>query len=300
VNAREGGTKKPPGKVASTMPTMPIIKKSAPLPILLGLMILTIGGLGPPAAGQSQAEIRRENQSLRTRVADLEVEMKALREENERLRKELAQAGQSGGAATGSARPPAPPVPLPVTIDESKPEASPRSLLRSIRESYAKTTADLEMGDDADTSQRTTYLRRLDRWAPRTNREHRLQVDWHVRILSDSVVPYGRRFVLKMEAVDPKPNATLGDPFDAMLSTNLTVRLRNMESRGNRIVAGTFDNPRLIGQFAEFAFDVEAAAINRVPVEKPRKAKAKEKNAAGNPAAPKKKPERAAGAEGGG
>jgi hypothetical protein len=171
-----------------------------------------------------------------------------------------------------------------VTVDESKPDASPRALLRAVQASYAEATADREMGEADDSRERMLYLRELDRWVSRVNREFKTPIEWHVEIVSPAV-QVGRGFVLRLQAVDPQTAVTLGDPFDALISRQLFARLRQQERRfgldetlvlkgvmvprvqinADRLVEGAFDNPRFIGPFAEFNLTVTAQAIIPVP-----------------------------------
>jgi hypothetical protein len=245
----------------------------------------------PPATAQSQNELRRENERLRAEMADLRVELEAARQEItdlkaevDRLRALLDAAGQA---------PPAKASPMPepqVTIDESSPDASPRALLKAIIEAYQEETADLNMGTGPDDPDRIGYLRRLNRWVAGVNREYRLPVEWHVRIL-EPAVRAGRNYRLRLQAVDPKTGVHLGDPFDAILSGSLASRLREHEERygldeqlllkgvilprvavnEQRTEPGTFDNPRFVGPFVEFDFIVQAQTILPAPEETEKK-----------------------------
>jgi len=248
---------------------------------------LLLAWIPSSALAQSQNELRLENQRLQTQVADLQVELEtareeiaALKEEIERLEQLLAERGRTA---------PAVPQPAPeeeVTIDESKPDASPRALLAAIIADYHETTAELEMGSGPDDPARSGYLRRLDRWVAGINRQYRLPVEWHVRIV-DPVERVGRTYRLRLRAVDPKTAVQLGDPFDAILSSSLVSRLRDHEQRSGlddvmilkgvllpdvgvneaRTEPGAFDNPRFVGPFVEFGFAVQAQTILPVPEE---------------------------------
>lgn len=257
----------------------------------IAVACLLLAWVPTPAAAQSQNELRLENQRLRTQVADLEVELEAAREEIadlraeiERLQKSLDERGQTAPAAPPSAPQPAPEEE--VTIDESKPDASPRALLAAVIADYREETAELELGTGPDDPVRTGYLRRLNRWVAGINRQYRVPIEWHVRIV-DPAVRIGRAYRLRLRAVDPKTDVQLGDPFDAMLSSSLASRLREHEQRmglddvmilkgvllpgvlinEERTEAGAFDNPRFVGPFVEFEFTVQAQTILPVPEE---------------------------------
>ncbi|MCZ6794059.1 MAG: hypothetical protein O7J95_10645 [Planctomycetota bacterium] len=236
-----------------------------------------------PAPAQSLGELRRENERLRSQEEDLLLELKAAglkieaqRAEIVRMRKLLADAGRLPRAEAGAD---APTPPEPVTIDESKPDASPRALLRAVKNGYAEAVADLEIGEPGS-SVRTAYLRRLQRWTSKINREYRRPIEWHVRI-EGPVVSIGRSVVVHLRAVDPETRAELGDAFEALLARSRLSRLRLLERRGmlgdvlvlkgtlqprisineERLREGPFDNPRFVGPFVEFEFGVIATTL---------------------------------------
>ncbi len=254
---------------------------------ILCLMVSLLFVLGPgalPAVGQSQSDLRRDNQRLRAEVEELRRELDALRAELQRLREENTRLQrQLAAAPTGPAAPPAAAVPPPpqVSIDETLPDASPRALLRSLVESYRETMADLPTGDSPASAERLAYMRQLDRWASRVNREYKVPIEWHVEVI-DLPVTAGRGFTARVQAVDPMTAATLGDPFDASLPRPVANRLRQIEQRQgldeplvlkgvlvprvhvneDRTDPGPFDNPRFIGTFAEFGFTVDVSALH--------------------------------------
>ncbi|MBT8484587.1 MAG: MbeD family mobilization/exclusion protein [Phycisphaerae bacterium] len=226
-----------------------------------------------PAAGQSAAELRRENERLRARVTDLEQQLQSLTEQIARLQQQLTAAATAGGTTV-------PPfTPDPISIDESKPDASPRALLATLTESYRSTLDGVEMGEPGDPT-RVAFVRQLNRWIARVNREHKMPIEWHVRHLG-SIVPVGRGYLLRMQAVDPKTGATLGDPFDGILSRSVRSRLQQLSQRGlledvlvlrgtlvprvmfneDRLTEGPFNNPPIIAPMAEFGFTVNVTTL---------------------------------------
>jgi len=252
---------------------------------------LLIGSMGAPAAAQSQNDLRRENQSLRTQVADLQRDLEAAREEIAGLKAEierLKQLLEEGPPAAPVA--PAGDEPAPeerVTIDESVPDASPRALLATVIAGHQQEMAGVAMGSGPDEPARIGYMRRLNRWVAKTNRQFKVPIEWHVRIV-DPAVRYGRGYLLRLKAVDPETDVPLGDPFDTVLSASLASRLRDHEQRHGlddvlllkgivepgvaineqRIEKGPFDNPRFVGPFVEFDFTVQAQTILPRPEEK--------------------------------
>ena len=80
-----------------------------------------------------------------------------------------------------------------------------------------------------------------------------------------------------------------GEPFFIRLNSAVRRKLAQLEQRGaidvlvlkgvlvpqislnpDRMEPGAFDNPRLIGPFAEFRFAVDASSLSRVPKERSR------------------------------
>jgi hypothetical protein len=250
----------------------------------MALAVLALAASAGIASAQSESDLRRENERLRTQVADLTQELDAanqriqsLQEENSRLRDAL----QAGPVTSTS-----PLQPEPVTIDESVPHASPRALLRALVQEYGETTGELEMGDSPGDPARVSALRQIRRWVARANREHKTPIEWHVRVV-ESAVRVGRGYVLRLHAVDPVTHTVLGDPFDAVLSRSLASRLLQREQRfgledvmvlkgvleprihvnEDRSEEGPFDNPRFVGPFVEFNLTVTANAMIPPPEE---------------------------------
>lgn len=250
------------------------------IPILVAA--LAVAGT---AAAQSESELRRENQRLRTELADLRRELDAARVRIAELEQQLGGAGAQPVETAEAA-------PAETTIDESIPNASPRALLGALERSYEDQMQGIEIGDaDGDTSarrDRTVYLRTVERWAKRVNRELRSQFEWHVRLEGGAEQQSGR-FGIMAVAVDPVTGADLGDPFPVTMSKSVAHRLDQMHRRGSadvvvlrgvlipRVVvnpdrdhAGPFDNPPLIGPLAEFGMTVEASSFAEAEEEEER------------------------------
>ena len=254
-----------------------------------------------PVAAQSEGDARRETEQLRARVELLQGSLDAAQEriaeleaQLENMRQLLAttRRGAAGPAKSPPTDPPAGPPTAPATtapatsIDESIPNASPRALLDALKDSYREATEDLIIGEAGD-RQRIVYLRGLDRWASRVNRELKSQIQWHVRIMRPRPGSQQRR--LELQAVDPKTDRHLGDPFQVVASINLLRRLRVFAERDQlevlvlrgvvrphvtinlgRQQKGAFDKPRFIGPFAEFQMTVDVSSLTQATEEVPR------------------------------
>ncbi|MHC4218466.1 MAG: hypothetical protein ACYSU7_08420 [Planctomycetota bacterium] len=231
------------------------------------------------ATAQSDADLRRENQRLRTEASDLQRELDAARNRIEQLEREVEKLRQLLAAAPSPSSPPAPIAKEKVSIDESVPHASPRAMVRALKEGYLAAMLDLDPGQP-NTRAREAYLRELSRWARRVNREMKSPILWHVRITERVAAPLDIP-ALEVRAVDPKTNAVLGDPFPVTLPRATVRRLRQLEDRGQldvlvlrgvlmpevmvnpqRDERGLFDKPLFVGPFAEFRFVVEASSLN--------------------------------------
>jgi len=253
-------------------------------PCLAACLAILLLSSAPPAFAQSQSELRKENQRLQAELNDLarehaeaKKEIEGLMEEIRRLRELLAQLGQTA-ASSAAVTPPAPEPE--VSIDETIPNASPRALFGALRESYFAQVQEYEIGTSAGDPARDIYLRNLQQWRARTNREFRSTIEWHVKMVG-AAVPAGRGLSVRLQAVDPETLVELGDPFDAAVSRSLASRLQQREERSGlddvlvlrgvlvprthineeRASEGAFNNPRLIGPFAEFLFTVDAHSL---------------------------------------
>jgi cell division protein FtsB len=247
--------------------------------IALGILaVLTTAGA---ASAQSDADLRRENERLRTQVSDLQRELEAARNRIDQLEREVEKLRQLLAAA-----PPMPNGQAPeerVTIDESVPQASPRALLQAIKDGYMSALLDLDPGEP-DSKDREKYLRELSRWARRVNRELKSPIEWHVRITDRAIAP-GDLPGLEVVAVDPETDVVLGEPFPVRLPQATVRQLRRLEQRGalgvlvlrgvlmpevmvnpQRDEQGLFNKPLFVGPFAEFSFWVEASSLTP-PVE---------------------------------
>lgn len=259
-----------------------MMKPTGHLVIVSLLAVVFLGVTATPAVAQSDAQLRRENERLRSeaetlrnevtdlkqRLADLEASNRALQERIRQLR-----AGSSAGGST----PVPPPPPPPVSIDESKPDASPRALLNAVTASYAEATKDLDPGTPGRPD-RLAFMRELDRWSKRANREHRTPIEWHVKEIGRDRTRAG--YIYHLVAVDPVHGTELGDPFDALVPAASARRLSRLREHAesdvmvlkgtlqpmitinpDRSEVGTFDNPRFIGPYAEFGFGVIATSL---------------------------------------
>ena len=234
---------------------------------------------GGSAVAQSDRDLRDANQRLTTEVKQLTRELDAAKGRIQDLQRQVENL-RTALATVRRSSPQRSPTPLKegaLTIDESVPNASPRALLTALKASYDKTFADRDQGEP-ETSDRTKYLRAVDRWVASANRDFRTKVAWHVRVLHAQAMRRGLE--VKVQAVDPKTETELGDPFVIALQRSVARRFEQLRQRDladvlvlkgtlhpNIVVnrqrrdVGPFDNPRFIGPYAELSLTVDASSL---------------------------------------
>jgi hypothetical protein len=217
--------------------------------IFTSLAVLTVfaglGIAGRPAQAQSDADLRRENDALRTRVSDLEADLKAAHDRNSELEEQIrdlkAEIVQLRRTASSGASTLPPLEEEKVTIDESIPEASPRALMKALKGSYDDALSDLDKGA-AGSRERNVYVSQVDKWANRVNREYRKQIIWAVRVSDATIGPRGAD--LMVQAVDPETDALLGPEFPVRV-TNKTIARRLQELlQARQLIDGKFTTRR--------------------------------------------------------
>lgn len=237
-----------------------------------------------PVFGQESAsDLRRQNQLLASQIETLEKELDLARQRNGELEGRIAQLERElaarRAAPPASTQPTSPPLDEEeITVDESIPNASPRALFNAIIASHDEAMADMDWGAAGDRNRRA-YLKKLDGWRNGVNRQFRSPIKWYVRVVDGRISPAGHR-IITLVAVDPQTDVRLGNPFQVVLTQNLVDRLARYEARGEldvlilrgtlvpevhvneeRLDRGSFDNPPLIGPFAEFMYRVDVASL---------------------------------------
>ena len=250
---------------------------SYPLILLIAAISLT----SQPAWSQNNEDLRSENQQLRSQLNQVTSELQAAQDRIAELEAQLVALERALAAARGETI--EDPSSDETTIDESEPSASPRALYRALQKDYQQALQDLEPGQVGDRD-RTNYMRVLNRWRAGAARQFRAQVQWHVQVEEEFATRSG--YDLRLRAVDPVTHVPLGAPFSVSLARTLARHYETL--RDNRQIdtyvlrgtlqpqitvnpqrpeAGPFDNPPLIGPFAEFGFTVEPRSLAAPPTE---------------------------------
>lgn len=243
------------------------------------ITVLTLFALAGPSLGQSDRDLRVENQRLNAQVKQLGRELNAAQSRIEKLEKQVKDLEKALKSARNAPKKPKqqPKVDEKVSIDESVATASPRALSNAIKADYEKALAGIDQGQPGDRTHKN-YLKAVQRWTIAANREYREKIQWHVRILG--VRPTQKGFAVELQAVDPKTNTKLGNPFFALLSKGLAKRydqiirrsgVEVVELKGTlhpnvtfdrtRPTAGQFNNTKFIGPYAQFEFAVDATSL---------------------------------------
>ena len=249
-------------------------------PRLLAIMaILALFTHTGTSLGQSDRDLRAENQRLKTQVKQQQKELDASKAQIAKLNNQVKDLEKALKAAQIAPKMPSqqPRVDEKISIDESVPTASPRALFNALKSSYDEAVTGLDLGEPGETSYKI-YSKAVQRWAIVANREYRAKISWHVRVLGAN--PTKKGFAVELQAVDPKTNTKLGDPFFALLRKGLAKRYEQVARRSGaevvelkgtlhpnvtfdrtRSTAGPFDKAKFIGPFAQFSFEVDATSL---------------------------------------
>lgn len=273
----------------------------ASLAILAALLTLLIAIPRARAQGESPGDLRRENDRLRNRVAQLEARNQTLEEDSESLRKRLAQiqaqlarlqsdvpalreenaalkqqlrdhnieprsAGSPGAAPGGPASTPG------ASDLPDDPLACPPCLLEALRSSYAERFGSRDVESD-----RAGYLRDVRRWTGEMRRKFRDTVAWTVEI-DPNDVPGDVGLPVKLRVVDPGSHEpyhtrTVAVDLDRRHTRRIMaepdtrywliegVFYANPDVNVDRVEEGPIPFPPFIGPFAEFDFRFSARSV---------------------------------------
>lgn len=258
------------------------------------LAILVLSGTASAQPDESMADLRRENEMLRQRIAQLEAQLATAREEAEGLReanrvlvRELEE--RTRPAPTPRPEPEATPAetPPPVTAEPpverrrefpdpagADPFAFPDALLSAIQRSH-----DDAMGSETlDRKQPAGYFSALRRWASSANRAFRGRIDWVVSV-SDERGAIPAQQPVRVFVVDPETLQPLHrEAFIVELSSRDRRRMAEESSRQawrlvgqiapqvrinpDRPERGVFNTPVFLGPFAEFDYELRVLSVS--------------------------------------
>jgi len=248
----------------------------------------------------SPADLRRENDQLRERVAAMQAQ---LAERNRRIKqledevkalKEQAKAAPGtpetapGGtparptppAGTPAPRPTTPPPPAPTGPTAPLPAealASPESMFAALTKDYDEATKSMTLETDDD---RKRFIREASKWARGIERKHRGMVEWIIEVVS--ATDAGGRTTVEYRVVDPDSRLPYGTLAQTMVLPSRTGKpLADRKDQkfwkltgtfgakptinADRESSGFFDVPKLIGPFAEFGYDLSVTTLTPAP-----------------------------------
>lgn len=223
--------------------------------------------------GESQSDLRKENDRLRQHVQRLEGDLQAALERIRQLEAQLAGAAPTQAPAAGGN-----PAPVP-----ANPALGPGGLLSALRADYYSAETGLAgrdvpaaPGDDAETRKAwTAYQRAVEPWIQREQRKT-TEVQWIGTVDPTSVTQRGREVAMVVvfsnggrdfrtpitvdSGVADRLRGSDGAITRAPVSVQAIVTPR-LTLNPKRPDTGAFDNPPLVAPFIEFGYDLKVRVV---------------------------------------
>lgn len=244
------------------------------------LAVLVIG----PSLARAQGDLAAENEKLKAEVAELTVQRDALAQrvrdlnnEITKLRAEVVKLQKSTGAPAPTGTPGATPgstAPMPVASGKD-PFQSPDALFANLQSEYQEKFGAMPRDSRSDLLK---YQREVASWARSAQRDRRGPIEWTISIVEPNAANE-RPARLVFQVLDPASGQPISQPASVLVPSRwsrdvagasagdkwkLSATLSaNPTFNAQREAAGTPDEPRFIGPFAEFGFDL--AITNLVP-----------------------------------
>lgn len=265
----------------------------------LGLPVVESKAIAQPEQA-SPADLRRENDQLRERVAAMQAQLaernrkiKQLEDEVKALKEQAKAAPATPAATPGSApaRPTPPagaPTPKPAAPPASSPTgptaplpgealASPEAMFAVLAKDYDDVTKSMALETDDD---RKRFIREASKWARGVERKHRGMVEWVIEVVS--ATDAGGRTTVEYRVLDPDSRLPYGTVAQTMVLPSRTGKpLADRKDQkfwkltgtfgakptinADRESSGFFDVPKLIGPFAEFGYDLTVTTLTPAP-----------------------------------
>lgn len=265
------------------------------LPALLAAVLFLARAASAQQPAVSDSDLRRENDQLKQRVAQLETQLaeaqrrsQTLQTEVDRLRKLISSGGAGSGGGDKSASPTTPGSPdAGAESFEPAPEeplASPASMFNKLVNDYEKDMAPLPRESRQDQQR---YLAEARKWAAKAIREIKGKVDWTISNVTVTGEPRGEREV-SFQVVNPANGKPYGPVVTSKMRGDLAQKLANqppesqwkisgMANAAPKVVPerdkpGAFDKPQsFIGPYMEFAFELNTLSVAAVGGKAPAK-----------------------------
>jgi hypothetical protein len=245
---------------------------------VLSTIVLVLSIVSSAQAQQSAADLRREIDLLKQRIAQLEAQLDRARDENAQLREENQKL--KGARPAGTPRPSTSPATTPEEAPDSQdtlatpddPFASPEALLVALKVSYEEQFAD---DPGARGPQRIADVRR---WARDAQRDFRRRVEWVIEIDSADGAPPANApipfFVLDAETGQRLHRDPVSVRFPARFQRRIIddsgqehwsiigMLAATPKVNPDRLTSGFIDVPPFIGAYAEFEFDLRVNSVS--------------------------------------
>ncbi len=249
----------------------PRIRTSLLIALGLSIALISLAGITATAqSGTSPAELRRENDRLKERIAELEAALSESERRIDRLEKQIAAQPQSPNTSAPQPETPSQPTPVKQPDPEDRrvpttPSACPDALYESLVDRYNETFPGIER----------PALHEVQQWVRRVGRDHE-RTDWLVRI-HDTKIYQGRMSSVLVNIIDPE----VGDDICSNITINVAykdaVRIRNATDVAYWIFEGTLtanptadrtrpefnrnEEPKSVGPYAVFGWSFEVDQI---------------------------------------
>lgn len=220
------------------------------------------------SARQASSDCEQKVKSLEERVKQLEDRLREMAQQNDALRKRL---GDTPGGGGGSSKTPAP-------APQNDPLTSPQTMFDALLKSYDDGPGKLPRDTKPEQAK---YLAAVKDWARDSGKLARGQVSWVIRVvkIDSGMAGPTRPASVTFEVLDAagKPAGFAAtQPFPARHARLLAegVGDKRFKLKGNaearprfspqRAEKGTVEEPRFIGPFAEFEFDLAVSDVEPV------------------------------------
>lgn len=264
--------------------------RSAPRRALPLLAVLAALIAFNPAAAHAQTDLAAENEKLKQEVLELRQQRDALTQrvrdlnaEITKLRAEVAKLQKSPGSPSPTGAPGAPGTPgtpgspTPLTSAPANPFASPDALFATLQNEYQEKFGAMERTTRSDLSR---YQREVASWTRAAQRERRAPVEWTITVMEPTAAG-DRPAKLVFQVLDTASGQPISQTASALLPSRWTrdiaaakvgdkwklsaTMTASPSYNAQRETAGTPDEPRLIGPFAEFGFELAITQLTPAP-----------------------------------
>jgi hypothetical protein len=219
----------------------------------------------PPA--KSEDEYKKKIEELEKKVADLQNRVKELMHQNDELRK-AAGTGGGGGSSKPADRPAA----------SSAPLSSPQAMFDALVKDYDSRFA--AMPKESQTEQ-NRLMEAVRGWTREQARSMRGPAEWNIEVIDTRNPPGARAVEVTMQVLD-RGGKPIGGPETVPIQlrfakdmakgkkyTSKATASAKPEYNAKRPAKGPKDEPRFIGAYAEFGFDLEVAEVKELTDSKP-------------------------------